>query len=315
MKTQKITLYENRPDVTLTTYLIEDSREMLNGRKRPAILICPGGAYMFCSDREAEPIALRFMAMGYHAFVLRYSVYNKGEMVDPRGEMPLDPDSQYPNAMCDIGAAMLYIRDHGEEWLVDADQVFLSGFSAGAHNSAMYCTQWNSGLLSERFGRPSADFRPAGAVLGYGYYDWAVFREIGEENEMARMLNESVDFAYFGTKHPTREQYETASPALHVTKDTPPMFLWTTCGDNILPSQQSMLMGCALAEAGIPYELHIFETGDHGLALADQASAGFQEQINGDVAGWIPMAQRWLERHFPLEVPRQPAFGNPFAEE
>ena len=76
MKTEKLCLYENRPDVTLTTYLIDDSRELMNGRKRPAILICPGGAYMFCSDREAEPVALRFMAMGYHAFVLRYSVYN-----------------------------------------------------------------------------------------------------------------------------------------------------------------------------------------------------------------------------------------------
>ena len=86
MKTEKLCLYENRPDVTLTTYLIDDSRELMNGRKRPAILICPGGAYMFCSDREAEPVALRFMAMGYHAFVLRYSVYNKGVMVDPRGE-------------------------------------------------------------------------------------------------------------------------------------------------------------------------------------------------------------------------------------
>ena len=314
MKTKKIQLYENRPDVTLTTYLIGDSPEMLNGKKRPAILVCPGGAYMFCSDREAEPIALRFMAMGYHAFVLRYSVYNRGVMVDPRGEMPPDPDGQYPNAMCDIGAAMLYIRDHSEAWLVDADRVFLSGFSAGAHNSAMYCTRWNSGLLSERFGRPASDFKPAGAVLGYGYYDWAVLRDT-DEDDMTRMMSESVDFAYFGTKHPTKEQYEMASPALCVTRDTPPMFLWTTCGDNTLPSQQSMLMGCALAQAGIPYELHVFEKGDHGLALADQATAGFREQINGDVAGWIPMAQRWLERHFPLEVPEEPVMGNPFLEE
>ena len=306
MQTQTIQLYENRTDVTLTAYILDDSREMLNGRKRPAILVCPGGAYVFCSDREAEPVALRFAAMGYHAFVLRYSVYNKGVMVDPRGELPVDPDSQYPNAMCDAAAAMLCIRDHSE------DRIFLSGYSAGAHNAAMFCTHWNDPLIRERFGRPSSDFRPAGAVLGYGYYDWGRLREVSSRDEMARMMGEGVDMSYFGTRNPSREQFITASPALAVTADTPPMFLWTTCGDRTLPSEQSMLMGCALARAGIPYELHIFESGDHGLSLADQASAGNPEQINEDVANWIPLAQRWLTRHFPLDVPTEVG-GNPFA--
>lgn len=312
MTTENIRLYENRTDVTLTTYILDDSREMLNGRKRPAILICPGGAYVFCSDREAEPVALRFAAMGYHAFVLRYSVYNKGVMVDPRGELFVDEDSKYPNAMCDLAAAMLCIRDHSESWLVDTDRIFLSGYSAGAHNSAMYCTHWNSGLLRERFHRPAEDFRPAGAVLGYGYYDWGLLREASAQDDMARMMGEGVDMAYFGTKHPSAEQYEMASPALSVTADTPPIFLWTTCGDRTLPSEQSMIMGCALAKAGVPYELHIFESGDHGLALADQATAGNPEQLNSDVANWVPLAQRWLTRHFPLDVP-EAVGGNPFA--
>lgn len=312
MQTQTIQLYENRTDVTLTAYILDDSGEMLKGRKRPAILVCPGGAYVFCSDREAEPVALRFAAMGYHAFVLRYSVYNKGVMVDPRGELPVDPDSQYPNAMCDAAAAMLCIRDHSDDWLVDADRIFLSGYSAGAHNAAMFCTHWNDPLILERFGRPSSDFKPAGAVLGYGYYDWGRLREVSSQDEMARMMGEGVDMSYFGTRTPSKEQYAAASPALAVTADTPPMFLWTTCGDRTLPSEQSMLMGCALARAGIPYELHIFESGDHGLALADQASAGNPEQINDDVAGWISLAQRWLTRHFPLDIPEAQG-GNPFA--
>ena len=64
MKTEVIKLYENREDVTLTTYVLQDSPEMLAGGKRPAILICPGGGYMGCSDREAEPIAMKFASMG-----------------------------------------------------------------------------------------------------------------------------------------------------------------------------------------------------------------------------------------------------------
>ena len=78
MISKTIQLYENRPDVNLTAYVWSDSPSLQNGRSRPAVLICPGGAYLMCADREAEPVALRFAAMGYHAFVLRYSTYSGG---------------------------------------------------------------------------------------------------------------------------------------------------------------------------------------------------------------------------------------------
>ena len=68
-------LHEGRTDVSLKTYVINEAGEMNTQGARPAVLILPGGAYLNCSDREAEPIALRFAAMGYHAFVLRYSTY------------------------------------------------------------------------------------------------------------------------------------------------------------------------------------------------------------------------------------------------
>ena len=78
MHTEVIKFYENREDVTLTTYVLKDSQELLDGKKRPAIIICPGGAYLSCSDREGEAVALRFASMGYHTFVLRYSTYMEG---------------------------------------------------------------------------------------------------------------------------------------------------------------------------------------------------------------------------------------------
>ena len=63
MKIEQFYLYDDDPKVTLTTYILDDSPEMLMGKKRPAVLVCPGGAYMFCSDREAEPVAIRFASM------------------------------------------------------------------------------------------------------------------------------------------------------------------------------------------------------------------------------------------------------------
>ena len=135
MITKTIQLYENRPDVTLTTYLLSDSPELLNGKKRPAVLVCPGGAYLNCSDREAEPVALRFAAMGYHAFVLRYSTYFEGKPSPfplPKS-MEVNPHSVYPGPMRDIGKAFLTIRAHAEEWLVDVERIAICGFSAGGH--------------------------------------------------------------------------------------------------------------------------------------------------------------------------------------
>lgn len=64
MRSEVIYLYEDREDVTLTTYVLDDSKEIRCGKPRPAVLICPGGAYLNCSDREAEPVAMKFLAMG-----------------------------------------------------------------------------------------------------------------------------------------------------------------------------------------------------------------------------------------------------------
>lgn len=130
MKTEVIKLYENREDVTLTTYVLQDSPEMLAGGKRPAILICPGGGYMSCSDREAEPIAMKFASMGYHTFVLRYSTYSGGKADGfPDVSKPLEVKEAclYPTQMREIGKAMLMIREHAEEWLVDVNRIAVYG--------------------------------------------------------------------------------------------------------------------------------------------------------------------------------------------
>lgn len=115
MRTETIRLYEGREDVTLTTYLLDDSPELLKGGARPAIVICPGGAYLNCSDREAEPVALRFAAMGYHAFVLRYSVYQEGCGGTPDWTKPIEPklQCQYPKQMREMGMAMRLIKSKG----------------------------------------------------------------------------------------------------------------------------------------------------------------------------------------------------------
>lgn len=304
-----IQLYPDRPDVTLTTYVLSDSRELLNGQIRPAVLVCPGGAYLNCSDREAEPVALRFAAMGYHAFVLRYSNYSN----NIPGMFPLDkvekvnPNSLYPAPMRDIGKAFLTIRAHAAEWLVDVDRIAICGFSAGGHNCAMYSVYWQDLVLSEFFDAEPAMFKPAAAILGYPICDYRLMFGLITD-PIAQMVSDAASIAYMGTKTPSAELLETLSPALHISNNTPPTFLWTTAGDALVPAENTTRMANALAQAGIPFEVHIFEEGPHGLSLADQATAGSLQEINADAQIWIELAAIWLKKRFALRLPEKPAW-------
>lgn len=114
---ETFTLNKKR-NVTLSCYRLDSSEELKNAAVRPAILILPGGGYRMCSDREAEPIAMAYLAEGYHTFVLRYSV----------GE-----HSTWPNPINDAEQALDMIRDNAADWEVDPERVAVIGFSAGGH--------------------------------------------------------------------------------------------------------------------------------------------------------------------------------------
>lgn len=297
---ETIYLYEGREDVTLTTYLLSDSPEMLAGRKRPAVLICPGGAYLGCSDREAEPVAMAFSAMGYHTFVLRYTTY--GAEVFERGFEGMVPrkECRYPAPMQEIGLAMLQIKNHAKEWLVDENKVAICGFSAGAHNCAMYATHWHLPVITDLAGTEKERFRPAACMLGYCLSDYLYMKEYTNQDTGATAMFEVSNLSFLGEKKVSEERLLEVSPARWVTKETPPVFLWATAADELVPVQHSLRMAYALAEQEVPFEVHIFEEGGHGLSLATQASSAVSSQINADAAKWVEMADTWLKKRFAI---------------
>ncbi|MBT2654027.1 hypothetical protein J7E81_02050 [Bacillus sp. ISL-18] len=75
MLIEKIQLWDENEMVTLHTYILNNSMEFQKDQLRPAVVICPGGGYLGTSDREAEPVAMRFASLGYHTFVLRYYLF------------------------------------------------------------------------------------------------------------------------------------------------------------------------------------------------------------------------------------------------
>lgn len=126
------------PDVTLTSYIPDISEEMKHMKTKPAIFILPGGAYKYCSDREAEPIALSYLAKGFNAFVLRYSLNEK---------------SAFPTPLNDAQQALAFIRKHARKFRTDPKKIAVIGFSAGGHLAAALST------MSEE--------KPNACILGY----------------------------------------------------------------------------------------------------------------------------------------------------
>lgn len=137
MRIENITLNEAR-NVTLTAYIQETGGAFGYVKRRPAILVLPGGGYQYCSEREADPVALAYLKAGYQAFILRYSV---------------QAAAVWPNPLSDYEQAMELIRRNAEEWELYQDKVAVIGFSAGGHLAAAAATM--------------AKNRPNAAILGY----------------------------------------------------------------------------------------------------------------------------------------------------
>ncbi len=248
---------------TLTMYVTQPfDKEKENGR--PAVLICPGGGYEYCSDREAEPIALAFAAAGYPAFVLRYSCVKK----------------QFPTALVEAGAAMEYIRRRAREWYIREDAVYIVGFSAGGHLAASLCVHWNKPWLYEAFGEDT-EIRPDGAILSYPVITTGPLTHQGSiDNITPNDASEAV--------------LSRLSLEKHVTPDTPPTFLWHCADDGCVPVENSLRYAGALSENHVPFAMHIFPKGGHGLALANAVSANTDEQIVPAAQEWLTMALRWM---------------------
>ncbi len=225
----------------LTAYIQDASPEMANASVRPAVLVFPGGGYFICSDREAEPVALAYLAQGYNAFVLRYSVGR---------------ESTFTQALADAEAALAHIKSDADRFAIDPNKIAVVGFSAGGH-------------LAACLGTLGAD-RPAALVLGYP----AILARMGEG---------------IGKDLPGADE--------HVTKDTPPTFLFSTSNDEVVPIENTLAFSLALARHGVLFEQHIYLDGEHGVSLADtQTSAGRPGMVNPDAAQWFARSVRFLRK-------------------
>lgn len=243
-------------NATLEGYILDCKLTLGQFTKRPAVVVCPGGGYMYCSDREAEPVALAYTARGFHAFVLRYSVgWEAG------GFKPLQ----------EVSWVIGYLREHADEWNIDPEKIVTCGFSAGGHLAL------SAGLF--------ADNKPNAMILGYPA---ASAPNMPGVSFMLQLLE--------GRKDVTDEDAKKYDLVSHITKDAPPVFIAATAQD-MLTAHGALPIAQKYSDLGKQYELHIFQYGPHGYALANEVSAdGSSQTYDPAYAQWHELSVQWLHR-------------------
>lgn len=240
---------------------VQEKCTFLEGRIRPAMLVVPGGGYGAVSSREKEQVALQYLADGYNAFTLEYSVSD---------------NVSYPYQLIEGCMAMAYIRENAEKQFTDKEHVGAIGFSAGGHLVGMLATLFDQPVVKEFLKEKANLVRPDAVVLSY---------PVITSNEFAH--RDSL----FRVSGGNQETEKFLSLENRVTEKSSPAFIWSTVEDTAVPCENSFLMASAYRKAKVPFELHILEYGRHGLSLATQEVCAPVPYV----AKWYGLAKEWLD--------------------
>lgn len=243
---------DNEGCPSITPYLLE-------GQTHPsaAVIVFPGGGYACRAPHEAEPIALWLNSIGISAFVLNYRV----------------APYKHPVPLEDAERAVRLVRHRAEEWRVDPNRIGVLGFSAGGHLAATLATHYDQ--LKRAFDNPidAHSSRPDLVILAYAVITFGEFAHAGSRNLLIG-------------ENPDAELIRSLSNETQVTADTPPTFLWHNADDLAVPVENSIHFAEALSKHKVPFSLHVFPSGGHGVGLASNLTEPGQ---------WTTLCETWLK--------------------
>lgn len=228
-----------------------------------AVVVCPGGAYMMLADHEGSGYAKFLNRLGVTAFVLKYRLGSNGY--------------RYPVELEDVQRAIRTVRTRAKEWKLDPKRVGVMGSSAGGHLTSMSLTHFDSGKKNAPDPIDRAGCRPDFGILCYAVISMGPKGHQGSKDSL------------LGTS-PSPQLVEETSSEKQVTKQTPPCFIWHTADDPVVPVANSEMFAEALQKAGVPYELHIYPHGAHGLGLGGDPSSN-------SLLPWTGELVRWMQKH------------------
>lgn len=225
-----------------------------------AMVICPGGGYEHLEPREGRDYALWLNQHGVTCFVLKYRLGSKGY--------------RHPAMLEDAARAVRWVRAQADDYKIDPHRIGIMGSSAGGHLASTLLTHFDAGDTNSADPVERQSSRPDLGILCYAVISLGEFTHQGSK-------------AYLLGKNPSPELVRNLSNELQVTPQTPPCFLWTTFEDKTVPMENTLLFAAALRKNHVPFDLHIYEKGGHGMGLNDKPPFAHPHPWAGDCLFWL----------------------------
>ena len=255
-----------KSNASLTSYCLSNHNEYPYEVKRRTILVIPGGGYGFVSKREAEPVAIRFLAHNFNVFVLDYTV----------------GDFQYPTPIDEAFASIAYIRRHADEYNIDLNYVGVCGFSAGGHLAASISNYFKESKYQKMFDVKEDELRIDFSILVYPVLTTDPIEGHQETSERITQNNKEL-IEYFDIVN-------------HISSYFPPTYMWSTKEDVCVPPECSMIFKKNLDSLNIKNEYHLFPKGRHGGATCDEMTTDPEEVENiKEASKWIDQASTFIK--------------------
>lgn len=239
---------------TLTPYLPDTNAT------GAAMVICPGGGYAHLAPHEGNDYALWLNQHGVTCFVLKYRLGSNGY--------------HYPAEFEDGTRAIRWVRAHAGDYHINPDKVGIMGSSAGGHLASMLVTHFDSGNPDSPDIVERQSSRPDLGILCYAVISMGKFTHQGSKENLLG-------------KTPSPDLVREVSSELQVKTNTPPCFLWTTFEDKTVPMENTMLFAMALREKRVPFSLHVYEKGGHGMGLKDKPPFAHPHPWANDCLFWL----------------------------
>ena len=240
---------------TLTAYLPQETKA-----SGAAIVVCPGGGYGALAPHEGKDYALYLNQHGVAAFVLRYRLGTHGY--------------RHPIMLQDAQRAIRTVRARANEWRIDPRRVGIMGSSAGGHLASTALTHFDAGKSDATDPIERQSCRPDLGILCYPVISLGEFTHQGSKDNLLG-------------RNPSEDLVNLLSNELQVTKETPPCFIWHTWEDSAVKVENALMFAVALRKAGVPFDLHIYERGRHGLGLNDKAPFNNPHPWAKDLVFWL----------------------------
>ena len=225
-----------------------------------AMVICPGGGYQHLAPHEGNDYALWLNQHGVTCFVLKYRLGSSGY--------------HHPAMLNDAARAVRWVRAHAADYKVDARRVGIMGSSAGGHLASTLLTHFDAGDTNSTDAVERQSSRPDLGILCYAVISFGEFAHKGSRENLLG-------------KNPPSELVKNLSNELQVTTNTPPCFLWTTFEDKTVPMENTLLFAEALRKNHVPFDLHVYEKGGHGMGLKDKTPFANPHPWAGDCLFWL----------------------------